>query len=116
MFDEILKLVKEHLGQNPQINSSIPANQADEIHNEIASHVANGLSNQNTGGGGDFLSKIENSMTSGSPVASAIEGGLVGSLTAKFGLPPSVTGAIAGMLPGLLQKFAQKSSNSNTAP
>jgi hypothetical protein len=36
---------------------------------------------------------------------------LVSSLTSKFGLPPVVTGAIAGALPGLLQKFAQKAND-----
>ena len=29
-------------------------------------------------------------------------------LASKFGLPPSVTGAIAASLPGLLQKFSNK--------
>jgi uncharacterized protein YgiM (DUF1202 family) len=39
MFDQILNLVKEHLANNPQVASAIPADQADEVHREIATHV-----------------------------------------------------------------------------
>jgi hypothetical protein len=52
MFDEILKTVKEHLGSNPQVASGIPADQADAIHSEIANHITNGLTSQNTYQGG----------------------------------------------------------------
>jgi hypothetical protein len=111
MFEQILQLVKEHMGNNPQVSSAIPAGQEDAVHNEIASHITNTLSNQESlpgATGGGLLSMLEGGMSSGSPIASAIEGGLVGSLASKFGLPPMVTGAIAGALPGLLQKYAQK--------
>jgi hypothetical protein len=114
MFDEILNLVKEHLGNNPEVAGAIPAAQADAVHNEIATHVANSLQNQpagETGGFGGILSKLESSIASGGTITNAIEGGLVNSLTTKFGLPPSVTGAIAGALPGLLQKYMNKQQN-----
>jgi len=115
MFDQILQLVKEHLGNDPQISSTIPADQQDAIHNEIASHVTNGLKSQATtqGGAGGLLSMLQAGMASGSPVVTAIEGGLIGSLGGKFGLSPMVTGAIAAALPGLLQKFAHKANDPN---
>ena len=109
MFDEILNLVKEHLGNNPEISSAIPAGQEDAVHKEIATHVTNSLSGNQpaaeSSGFGGLLSKLESSVASGGTTASAIEGGLVSSLASRFGLPPSVTGAIAGALPGLLQKY-----------
>ncbi|HEY5370228.1 MAG TPA: hypothetical protein VIJ75_14690 [Hanamia sp.] len=111
MFDEILKMVQDHLAENPAVAAAIPAGQADAIHNETATHITNGVSSaatNDTGGIAGMLGKLESSMASGGSITSAIEGGLVSSLTTKFGLPPSVTGAIAGALPGLLQKFAQK--------
>jgi hypothetical protein len=110
MFDEILQAVKEHLANNPQIAAAIPPGQEDAVHNEIATHVANSLSAQpsDQGSFSGLLGKLESSIASGGPVTSAIEGGLVNSLTTKFGLPPSVTGAIAGALPGIMQKFANK--------
>lgn len=113
MFDQILGLVKEHLGGNSQLSSAIPAGQEDAVHNEIASHVANGLASQATkqGGAGGLLSMLQGGMSSGNPVTSAIEGGLVSSLGSKFGLPPMATGAIAAALPGLLQKFAHKAND-----
>mgnify|MGYP001547365825 FL=1 len=117
MFDEILNLVKEHLSNNPEISAAIPAGQADAVHNEIATHVANSLNNQPTqdsGGLGGILSKLESNVAAGGTITSAIEGGLVNSLTTKFGLPPSITGAIAGALPGILQKFAANKVQGNT--
>jgi len=60
-----------------------------------------------------LLSKLQGTITSGSPIVNAIEGGLVGTLASKFGLGPGITGAIAGMLPGLLQKFVHKANDPN---
>ena len=115
MFDQILALVKEHIGGNPAVASAIPPEQADAIHNEIASHVQNGLQSQAAaqGGTGNLLASLESSLTSGGAVPSAIEGGLVSSLASKFGLSPALTGAIAGSLPALLQKFAHKANDPN---
>ena len=113
MFDQILSLIKEHVGNNPAVSSVIPAEQQDAIHQEIASHVTNGLAQQTVtqGGVGSLLSKLEAGLTSGSPITNAIEGGLVSSLASKFGLSPMITGAIAASLPGLLQKFAHKAND-----
>ncbi|MEO7487207.1 MAG: hypothetical protein ABIU77_08900 [Ferruginibacter sp.] len=110
MFDEILKLVKEHLGDNPQVASVIPSEHADAVHEEIAQHIKNGLSNSDTkqGGLGGIIGKLQSNATSGGSITSAIEGGLVSSLASKFGLSPAITGAIAGALPGITQKFANK--------
>jgi uncharacterized protein YidB (DUF937 family) len=115
MFDQILQLVKEHIGNNPQVSSAIPSDKKEAVNHEIASHITTGLQNQAVaqGGAGGLLSMLQNAMASGSPVTSAIEGGLISSLASKFGLPPMATGAIAGALPGLLQKFAHKANDPN---
>jgi uncharacterized protein YidB (DUF937 family) len=115
MFDQILNLVKEQIGKNPQVAATIPPEKQDAVHKEIAAHITNGLAGQaaTQGGIGGLLSKLQSGVTSGSPITNAIEGGLVSSLASKFGLPPMVTGAIAGALPGLLQKFAHKANDPN---
>ncbi|MDQ6845823.1 MAG: DUF937 domain-containing protein [Bacteroidota bacterium] len=115
MFDQILNLVKEHLGNIPEVAQGIPADKADEVHKEIATHVTNGLATQaaSQGGAGGLLSNLQNTLTSGGSVTNAIEGGLVSSLASKFGLSPMVTGAIAASLPGLLQKFVHKANDPN---
>jgi hypothetical protein len=115
MFDQILDLVKEHIGNNPQVSAAVPADKRDAVHNEIASHITNGLKSQaaTQGGAGGLLSMLQGAISSGSPLTNAIEGGLVGSLGSKFGLPPMATGAIAAALPGLLQKFARKANDPN---
>lgn len=115
MFDQILELVKGQIGGNPQASNAIPAGQADAVHSEIANHITEGLKNQAStqGGAGGLMSMLTGNMASGSPLTSAIEGGLASSLGSKFGLPPLATGAIAAALPGILQKFAHKVNDPN---
>ncbi len=115
MFDEILNLVKEHLGNNPQVANAIPPDQQEEVQKEVATHINNGLQQGATteGGIGGLLSQLSGSLQSGNPITSAIEGGLVGSLGSKFGLPSAATGAIAAALPGILKKFANKANDPN---
>lgn len=115
MLEQLTQLIKEHLGSNPQVSSAIPAGQEDAVHSEIANHITQGLASQvpAQGGIGGLLSKLQGGMASGSPITSAIEGGLVSSIASKFGLPPMVTGAIAAALPGILQKFAHKAADPN---
>ena len=115
MFDQILDLVKQQVGSNPQVASSIPAGQEDAVHNEIAQHVTQGLASQAStqGGVGGLLSMLQGGGATGNPITSAITGGLTGSLGSKFGLPPAATGAIAAALPGLLQKFSSKAADPN---
>lgn len=115
MFDEVLKMVKDHIGNNPQVASTIPPEQQEQVNHEVATQITHTMANQAAaqGGVGGLLSQLQNSLTSGSPVVSAIEGGVISSLTSKFGLPPMATGAIAAALPGLLQKFAHKANDPN---
>ena len=114
MFDEVLKMVKDHLGNNQEI-SSLPADQQDAVHHEVATQMTNELKNQAStqGGAGGLLSMLQNSLTSGNPVVHAIEGGLVGGLLGKFGLSPTIAGAVTAALPGLLQKFVHKANDPN---
>ena len=110
MFDQILELVKEHIGNNPQIAAAIPPEQADAVHEEIANHINNSLQNQPTqpSFGGGILGQLADTLGSGNLLTNALEGGLVASLGSKLGLPAAATGAIAAALPGLLQKVAHK--------
>jgi phage-related protein len=115
MFDQILDLVKDQIGGNPQVSNSIPKERQDEVHHEVATQVNNGLKQQASeqGGVGGLLSQLSGAMTSGSPVTNAIQGGVVGALGSKLGLPQAATGAIAAALPGILQKFANKANDPN---
>ena len=123
MFDDILNLVKEHLGGHPDVAPALTGDQADAVHTAIANHINDALNNQQTaastttttqsqGSSGGFLQnivgKVEDAVAGGGVATSAITGSLVNMLTSKFGLPPSVTGAISGALPGILQKIAAK--------
>ena len=64
-----------------------------------------GLGGLTQGGLGGLVSQFTSGLQSGSPLAAAIEGGLVGTLGSRFGLGPAATGAIAAALPGLLQRM-----------
>jgi hypothetical protein len=115
MFEQILQLVKEQLENHPQIAGNIPADQADQIHREIATHITNGIQNPPAAPGtaAGILPQLESSLASGNLLTSAISGGLVGSLAGKFGLSPAITGAIAASLPGLVQKFQERNKAPN---
>jgi hypothetical protein len=111
MFEQILQEVKEKLGNNPAIAENIPAEHADAIHQEIAEHIHNGVQDpETTAPQAGILSQLENSLTSGNVLTSAVAGGLIGSLGRRFGLSSAVTGAIAASLPGLIQKFTNKAA------
>ncbi|MBO9619566.1 MAG: hypothetical protein J7539_11075 [Niabella sp.] len=108
MFDEILNAVKSQLADHPDIAGNVTPEQADAIHNEIANHINDTAAAADQSSGGGILDTLKNAIGGGGTVTSAIEGGLINSLTTKFGLPPAVTGAISAALPGLLQKFANR--------
>jgi hypothetical protein len=115
MFDQILDLVKDQIEGNPKVANSIPQDRKDEVHHEVATQVNNGLKQQaaEQGGIGGLLTQLSGAINSGSLVTKAIQGGVVGALGSKLGLPPAATGAIAAALPGLLQKFANKANDPN---
>ncbi|MGI4022781.1 MAG: DUF937 domain-containing protein [Janthinobacterium lividum] len=110
MFDQILDLVKNQIGNNPQASAAIPADQQDAVSHEVASHIQEGFKSQasNEGGIGGLLSMLTGG---GSQITNSIGGGLISSLGSKFGLPPMATGAIAAALPGILAKFAHKAND-----
>jgi hypothetical protein len=109
MFEQILELVKEKVG-----TQQIPADQQQQVHEEIAGHINHGLKEQaaQKGGVGDLLSSLSGSL-SNSPMTGAISGSIVSSLGSKFGLSPAITGAISGAIPGILEKFAHKANDPN---
>ena len=117
MFEQILQAVNEYLGNNPQIHSALPANQQEAVHQEVANQIHNGLQTEATaqGGIGGLLSQFEGGLANRSLATSAIAGGLMNSLTSKFGLSPAITGAIAAALPAILQKFAEQSHGQQDA-
>jgi hypothetical protein len=82
MFEQILELVKEKVG-----TQQIPADQQQQVHEEIAGHINHGLKEQaaQKGGVGDLLSSLSGSL-SNSPMTGAISGSIVSSLGSKFGL------------------------------
>lgn len=109
MFEEILQEVKEKLSNHPAIAGNIPADQADAIHQEIATHIHKTVQDPGTPQeSGGILSELEGRLGSGDILTSAIAGGLIGSLGRRFGLSSAVTGAIAASIPGLVKKYTEK--------
>jgi hypothetical protein len=115
MFDQILDLVKQHMGNNPEIASAVPPGQEDQLHHEIASHINGALANHASSqdGVGGLLSMLQGGMSLENPITNSLQGGIANSIGSKFGLSPMVTGAIASALPGILQKFAHKANDPN---
>ena len=110
MFDQILDLVKDQLGNNQQVANQIPGEKTEQVHHEVATQINQGLKQQAASEGvGGLLSNL----AGGGHLTNAIGGGVIGALGSKLGLPPAATGAIAAALPGLLQKFANKANDPN---
>jgi hypothetical protein len=120
MFEEILEEVKQKLNGLSGEGQEIPSEHADAIQQEIANHIHSSVQSsvnaQAPTESGGILSQLENSLTSGNILTSAVAGGLVGSLGRRFGLSSAVTGAIAASIPGLVEKYMQhKNSETPTA-
>ncbi|TCJ13289.1 hypothetical protein EPD60_12920 [Flaviaesturariibacter flavus] len=115
MFEQVVNMVKEHLNNNPQVRQAVPPDQQDAVSHEVATQMTQGLAAQapQHGGVGGLLDQLQGGLANNSPITGAISGGLVSALGSKFGLPPAATGAIAGALPGLLEKFANKAKDPN---
>jgi hypothetical protein len=114
MFDQILDLVKDQLGNNQHVDSQIPGEKKEQVHREVATQIDQGIKKQAaTDGIGGLLAKLGGGIQSGGTLSHAIEGGLVGALGSKLGLPAAATGAIAAALPGLLEKFTHKVNDPN---
>ena len=115
MFDEIVKMVKDQIGNNPEVASSLPEGEKEAVSHEVAAQITQGLAQQapQQGGIGGLLNQLQHAAGSGSPVVNAIEGGVLGSIGSKFGLSPAVTGEIAAALPVLLHKLAHKANDPN---
>ncbi|EOR96744.1 hypothetical protein ADIARSV_0007 [Arcticibacter svalbardensis MN12-7] len=64
------------------MTNAIPNDKVDAVHNEVAAHINDGLKTHaaEQGGIGGLLSSLTGNLRSGSPITSAISGGLVGSL------------------------------------
>ena len=111
MFDEILKLVKDQLANDPSVTRNMAPQDADAMHHEIATNIHNEIQTASPASGetgGGILSQLQNGLAGGGMMTNALEGGLLGSLGSRFGLSPAITGAIAAALPGLIQKYAHK--------
>lgn len=106
MFDQILQLVKDQIGNNKEITAAVPAGQQDAVQNEIATHITEKVQAQGTGG---MLSML------GGMDINSITAGLAEKLSSKFGLSPAITNSIVAALPGLIQKFTGQGANNGAS-
>ena len=112
MYEEILQVVKEHLSNDPEVSATVPAEQADSVHREIADQIHTGLQNPTALlGEGGITSLLSGGLGSGNPMVS----NLVNNLVSKCGLSAEAGSAITAALPGLLQKVVSQGSGGNSA-
>jgi hypothetical protein len=120
MYEEILQIVKEHLTNNPEVAATIPEEQADSVHREIADQIHTGIQNPaallGEGGIASLMGEggIASLMSGGPSSANPIVSNLVGNLVSKCGLSPEAGNAISAALPGLLQKVMSHEGVGNT--
>jgi uncharacterized protein YidB (DUF937 family) len=110
MFEQVLQLVKQHVGNNPQVSEHIPREQKEAVNQEIAHGVADGLkSNLTEGGIGGMLSSLTGSGSSPGNISSTIQKAVADRLTGKFGLSDGAIRSITAAIPGIIQKITNKS-------
>jgi uncharacterized protein YidB (DUF937 family) len=110
MFDNILGIVKQHVGNDPQVSSSIPPGREDAVHQEIAHGVTNGLKDNITGGG---IGGMVSSLTGGhsgadSSVSQSVSKAVAERLNGKFGLSSDAIQKITSAIPAIIQKVTNK--------
>lgn len=116
MLDNLLNLVKEHAGEAIINNPAIPNERNDEAvelaSNSIVETLKNAASNGNFS---DIMSMFQGGNNAGSsPMASAMQSGLVQNLMSKFGLDSNAAGGIASsLLPMVINKFVSKTNDPN---
>ncbi|HEY1006096.1 MAG TPA: hypothetical protein VGD92_02915 [Sphingobacteriaceae bacterium] len=103
MFDQVLNAVKQHLEQDPAIAGQIPAEHKEEVHQEVAKGVTDGLKNQAGGGLGGMVSSLTGG--GGGSMVSSVTSAVTERLTGKFGLSQSAVQSISAAVPQIVQKF-----------
>lgn len=106
MFDQVLNAVRQHLDQDPAVARQIPAEHREEVHQEVAKGVTDGLKNQAGGGLGGMVSSLTGGGGGGS-VVSSVTSAVSERLTGKFGLSQSAVQAISGAVPKIVQQFVK---------
>ncbi len=103
MFDQVLNAVKQHLDQDPAIAGQIPAEHREEVHQEVAKGVTDGLKNQAGGGLAGMVSSLTGG--GGGSMVSSVTSAVTERLTGKFGLSQSAVQSISAAVPQIVQKF-----------
>lgn len=108
MLDQVMDLVKQHLGNNQEVASVIPQGQQEAVQHEVANGINDGLTKNVTSGGfGGMLS----SLTGGgaqSDFSSTISNAVAERLKGKFGLSEDAIRKITSAIPGIIQKIQGK--------
>lgn len=116
MLENLFNLVKEHAGDAIINNPAIPNERNDEAVSLASSSIIDTLKNAASNGNiGDIMSMFQGGgNAASSPMASAMQSGLVQSLMSKFGLNNGVAGTIASsLLPMVISKFVNKTNDPN---
>jgi len=115
MLDNLLNLVKEHAGDAIINNPAIPNERNDEAVEMASNSIVDTLKNAASNGNfSDIMSMFQGGNAGNSPMASAMQSGLIQNLMSKFGLDNSAAGGIASsLLPTVINKFVNKTNDPN---
>jgi len=116
MFENLLELVQQHAGSAIIDNPAIPNEHNDEAVSMASNSIVDGLKGALAGGDmNDLLHMFSNSGNAGnSPVSQGIQGNLIQSLMARFGIDNSAAAGIASsLIPTVLQQFVHKTNDPN---
>jgi hypothetical protein len=114
MFDNLLKLVKEHAGDAIINNPAIPNEKNDAAVETTATSIVDTLKAQVSSGNVDSLTNLLKGKSTASPLTNSIQIKVVDNLMKKFGIDNARATQIASTLvPKVMDNFVKKTNDPN---
>ncbi|MES2566153.1 MAG: DUF937 domain-containing protein [Bacteroidota bacterium] len=114
MFDNLLKLVKDHAGDAIINNPAIPNEKNDAAIETTTNSIVDTLKAQASAGNVSSLTNLLKGKSTEAPLASSIQSKVVDNLMKKFGIDNTQASQIASTLvPKVMESFVKKTNDPN---
>lgn len=114
MFDNLLKLVKEHAGDAIINNPAIPNEKNNDAIHTTTSSIVETLKAQASSGNLSSLTNLLKGKSTDAPIGNVIENNVVSNLMKKFGIDSTQANQIASTLvPKVMASFVKKTNDPN---
>jgi uncharacterized protein YidB (DUF937 family) len=114
MFDNLLKLVKEHAGDAIINNPAIPNDKNEDAIQTTTTSIVDALKTQASSGNKDALTHLLKDSGNSAPVTNSVQNNVVDNLMKKFGIDNAQASQIASTLvPKVMDQLVKKTNDPN---